>query len=348
MKKKRKEETKGGMNKQERKNKNKWKEQRNKKTEQTNKQRKDRHQQTIQFGFMWTQRWYTIYQTKCENSLRVSGTQGYRAWEGLHHPPLLPSGSTSASLWGLWEDSGAWHESTGPPVWDIQCCEHFIFLSHTQTLWKRLCPMAWARQTATSISLDAHPLHPKLTGHESSSKSLFRETFCHVCQGGTQRTDPQTRKTQAWRARWGKDLWLVISISLRKFPCNGLRQITWTGTTRLSKTDPTSRVHQIPELEHAKSGLEQKDHALVKPKKKGQWRVNASHGYPSVSKAFPIAPLSKKKTKKTQRMQRVKAAGRGALQSLVIWHCEELVWINFNSPFCFQVHGESAWASGFH
>lgn len=66
-----------------------------------------------------------------------SQERGYRAWEGLHRPPpppLLPSGSPSASLWGRWEDSGAWHESTRPRVWDIQCCKHFIFLSHTKTL----------------------------------------------------------------------------------------------------------------------------------------------------------------------------------------------------------------------
>lgn len=77
-------------------------------------------------------------QSKCENRLGVSGTQGYRAWEGLLHPPppLLPSGSQSASLWGWWEDSVAWHESTGYTMSLGYTMLKMPFLSgsHTNTL----------------------------------------------------------------------------------------------------------------------------------------------------------------------------------------------------------------------
>ncbi len=51
------------------------------------------------------------------------------------------------------------------------------------------------------------------------------------------------------------------------------------------------------------------DPALVKPKN-GHWRVNARHGYPSVSKAFPIAPPDQWK-KKEKKSENAKSKGGG-------------------------------------
>ncbi len=171
------------------------------KDKQTSKRKTDINKQSkfdsceLQDGSQFVKLWFgPNNQSKCENRLGVSGTQGYRAWEVLHPPPppLLPSGSPSASLWGRWEDSGAWHESTGPHVWDIQCWKCFFFRSLTQTLWKRLPLMARTRQTATSISLDAHPLHLKLW---ILVQKLIQGNFLSCLPGGAPRK--QIR-------RWGR------------------------------------------------------------------------------------------------------------------------------------------------